>query len=181
MMNTIGVRPSANDATKPSASEIDEPTLPYAVPNSAFAPRTRSSPGVCRSAIYQSTLRCGCLRLLLRSPVPGFLAGFGAWTLVGGRSSQDNPAGRLADDVLRDRPDVVLERAAGATEQRPPAHPRRLLGAEHHRLNPPAPRLVDDRLPGPAGPDDRGGDLDALVLLAHQLGPRQCLARPSDL
>ena len=42
------------------------------------------------------------------------------------------------------------------------------------------PRFADDRLSGTAGTDDRGGDLDAFVLLPHRLGPRESLARAAD-
>ena len=100
---------------------------------------------------------------------------------VGGRRGEDHPARRLGDHVAGDVAHVVLQRTAHPAEQRPAAHPRGLLGGEHDRLHPAAAGLAHDRLAGAASPHDRGGHLHALVLLPHQLGPRQRLAGALDL
>ena len=89
--------------------------------------------------------------------------------------------GALRDHVPGDVADEVLERAPAPPEQRPAADARGLLGGEHDRLDAAAARLAHDRLARAAGADDRGGDLDALVLLPHELRARQRLARPLDL
>ena len=56
-----------------------------------------------------------------------------------------------------------------------------LLGGEHDGLHPAALRLAHDRLPRPPRAHDRGGHLDALVLLPHGLGPGQGGPRALEL
>jgi hypothetical protein len=94
---------------------------------------------------------------------------------------EDDLAARLGQDVLRDVPDEEVVGARAPAEQRAAPDPGRLLRREDDRLHAAPPRLLDDRLPGPAGADGRGGDLDAVVLLPHGLRPPQRRAGALEL
>src|SRR5215213_9278646 len=86
---------------------------------------------------------------------------------------EDHPARRLAEHVLGDLADEVLQRPAAAPEAPAAADPRRLLGGEDDDLDAAPAGLLHDRVPRLPGPDGRGRDLDALVLLPHRLRAAQ--------
>src|SRR4051812_250718 len=86
------------------------------------------------------------------------------------RRREDDPAGRLVDDVARGLADEGVVEAALAAEQRAAAHAGRLLRREHDRLDAPALGLTHDALARAARAHGGGGDLDPLVLLPHRLG-----------
>src|SRR5215210_5856080 len=104
-----------------------------------------------------------------------------AHVAVAGRRGEDDPAGRLGDHVAGGGADEGVVEPALAAQQRPAAHAGGLLGGEHDRLHAAPLGLADDALPRPPRPHGRRGDLHALVLLAHRLGPPQRLARALEV
>ena len=88
---------------------------------------------------------------------------------------------RLLQHVARRLPHERVVQPLLAAQPEPAAHPGRLLGREHDRLDAAPLGLVHDRLAGPAGAHGRRRHLDALVLLPHGLGPGERLARRLQL
>ena len=84
------------------------------------------------------------------------------------RSRDDDSTGCLADHVLGHLAHIVVQRAPA--QQAPAPDVAGLVGGQHDDLHAAAPRLVDDRLSGPPGPDHGGGHRDTLVFLPHLPG-----------
>src|SRR4051812_41681662 len=104
-----------------------------------------------------------------------------AGTAIARRRGEDDAAGGFVAHVARRLADEGVVEPALAAEERAAAHPGRLLGREHDRLDPAALGLPDDALARPPRAHGRRGDLDALVLLTHRLRARERLAGPLEL
>ena len=105
----------------------------------------------------------------------------GVARLLGRGRGEDHPARRLLEHVARRLAHERVVQARLAAEPEAAADAGRLLRREHDRLDAATLGLVHDRLAGAARAHGRGGDLDALVLLAHGLGARERLAGAPQL